>query len=136
MNSKSILALAATTLISFAASAQQMPMPMQTPAAPMQMPGQPMQMPTALMPGQAMPAQQAAAPIPTKGEVTRINEATGQITLRHEPIANLDMGGMNMVFRAADPAMLQAVKVGDQVIFEAARVEGQITILKMTKAAP
>lgn len=79
---------------------------------------------------------QVAQTVPTKGQVTRVDEATGRITLRHEPIPNLDMGAMNMVFRVADPAFLQAVKVGDQVTFEADRVDGAITIIKMEKTAP
>ena len=40
---------------------------------------------------------------------------------------------MNMLMRVADPAMLAAVVVGDKVILEAARVEGQITVVKLSK---
>ena len=39
-----------------------------------------------------------------------------------------------MVFRVGDPAMLKPLKPGDRVIFEAERVNGQITITKMRKA--
>ena len=38
-----------------------------------------------------------------------------------------------MVFRVADPAMLDAVKPGDKVRFEADRVNGAITITAMEK---
>lgn len=81
----------------------------------------------------------AAAPalaqaVPANGEVTKIDAAQGKITLKHGPIKNLDMDSMTMVFRAGDPEMLKAVKPGDRVVFEAERVNGQITITKITKA--
>lgn len=87
-------------------------------------------------PAQPPAGQAAQAPVPVLGEITRVDTATGRLGIRHEPIPNLDMGAMNMLVRVADPAMLTAVAVGDKVIFEADRVDGQITILKMIKAAP
>ena len=75
-----------------------------------------------------------AAALAVEGEVKKINESAGKITLKHGPITNLDMGAMQMVFRVADPAMLTTVKVGDKVNFEADRVDGAITITKMEKA--
>ena len=76
-----------------------------------------------------------ATALAVEGEVTKINPSAGKITLKHGPIANLDMGAMQMVFRVADPAMLSAVSVGDKVVFEADRVNGAITIIKMEKAS-
>ncbi|MGD9725015.1 MAG: copper-binding protein [Alphaproteobacteria bacterium] len=70
---------------------------------------------------------------PTKGEVKKIDEAAGKITLRHDPIANLDMDSMTMVFRVKDPAMLKAVAVGDKVVFEADRVDGALTVIDIKK---
>ena len=71
---------------------------------------------------------------PVKGEVTKVNEAQGKITLKHEAIKNLDMDAMTMVFAVADPAMLKVVKSGDKVTFEADRVNGRITVTKIGKA--
>ncbi|MGE0421605.1 MAG: copper-binding protein [Reyranellaceae bacterium] len=71
---------------------------------------------------------------PVNGQVTKIDTAQGKITLKHGPIKNLDMEAMTMVFRAGDPAMLKAVKPGDRVVFEAERVNGQITITRLRKA--
>ncbi|MGN8113488.1 copper-binding protein [Labrys sp. 22185] len=71
---------------------------------------------------------------PVSGEVTKINEAQGKITLKHGPIKNLDMDGMTMVFAVADPAMLETVKAGDKVSFEADRVNGRLTVTKIEKA--
>jgi len=69
------------------------------------------------------------------GEVKKIDPAAGKITLKHGPIKNLDMDddGMTMVFRVKDPAMLNQVKVGDKVQFEAERATAGITITKIEK---
>ena len=68
------------------------------------------------------------------GQVTKIDESAGKITLKHGPIKKLDMNeGMTMVFRVQDPAMLKQVKVGDKVNFDADRVNGQITVTKIEK---
>ena len=72
---------------------------------------------------------------PVTGQVVRINTAEGKVTLNHGPIPNLDMDGMSgMVFPLADPAMLAGLKPGDRVIFEADRVNGRITVTKISKA--
>ncbi|OJY42663.1 MAG: RND transporter [Rhizobiales bacterium 64-17] len=70
-----------------------------------------------------------------KGEVKKIDEAAGKITLKHGPIKSLDMDedGMTMVFRVQDPAMLKQVKVGDKVQFQAERATASITITKIEK---
>jgi len=76
----------------------------------------------------------AQAPM-VNGQVTKIDESAGKITLKHGPIKKLDMNeGMTMVFRVQDPAMLKQVKVGDKVKFDADRVNGQITVTKIEKA--
>ena len=49
------------------------------------------------------------------GEVKKIDESAGKITLKHGPIKSLGMDeGMTMVFRVKDPAMLKAVKEGEK----------------------
>jgi Cu/Ag efflux protein CusF len=69
------------------------------------------------------------------GQVTKIDEAAGKITLKHGPIKKLDMNeGMTMVFRVQDPVMLKQVRVGDKVRFDADRVNGQITVTRIEKA--
>ena len=75
----------------------------------------------------------AQAPM-VNGQVTKIDESAGKITLKHGPIKKLDMNeGMTMVFRVQDPAMLKQVKVGDKVKFDADRIKGQITVTKIEK---
>jgi Cu(I)/Ag(I) efflux system periplasmic protein CusF len=69
------------------------------------------------------------------GQVIKIDESAGKITLKHGPIKKFDMDeGMSMVFRAGDPAMLKAVKPGDRVRFVPDRVNGQFTVTKIEKA--
>jgi Cu/Ag efflux protein CusF len=70
-----------------------------------------------------------------EGQVTKIDESAGKITLRHGPIKKIGMDeGMTMVFKAQDPAMLKSVKVGDKVKFDVERVNGQITVTKIQQA--
>jgi Cu/Ag efflux protein CusF len=69
------------------------------------------------------------------GQVTKIDQSAGKITIRHGPMKKFDMDdGMTMVFRVTDPAMLKAVKAGDKVRFEADRINGQFTVTKIERA--
>jgi Cu(I)/Ag(I) efflux system protein CusF len=67
------------------------------------------------------------------GEVTKVDESAGKVTVKHGPIAKLDMEPMTMVFRVAQPDMLKTVKPGDKIKFDADRVNGAITITEMKK---
>jgi Cu(I)/Ag(I) efflux system protein CusF len=65
------------------------------------------------------------------GQVKKVDESSGKITIKHGPIKKFDMDeGMTMVFRAQDPAMLKTVKAGDKVKFEPERINGQFTITR------
>jgi Cu(I)/Ag(I) efflux system protein CusF len=76
----------------------------------------------------------AQAPM-VNGQVTKIDESAGKITLKHGPIKKLDMNeAMTMVFRVQDPAMLKQVKVGDKVRFDADRINSQFTVTRIEKA--
>ena len=69
------------------------------------------------------------------GQVTKVDESAGKITIKHGPLKKFDMDeGMTMVFRAGDPAMLKEVKAGDKVRFIPDRVNGQFTVTKIEKA--
>jgi len=71
-----------------------------------------------------------------KGEVKKIDQTAGKITLNHGPIKNLDMTdeNMTMVFRVQDAAMLKQGKVGEKVQFAAERGNSGITITKIEKS--
>ena len=87
--------------------------------------------------GGAPAAQKAAKPSDAayaEGEVRKVDKEAGKITLRHGPIASLDMPAMSMVFRAKDPAMLDRVKEGDKVRFKAEKVQGAYTVTEIQAA--
>lgn len=62
------------------------------------------------------------------GEVKKIDKDAGKITIKHGPLARLDMPGMTMVFRVKDPVMLEQVKPGDKIKFDADKVNGALTV--------
>src|SRR5262245_22397794 len=81
-----------------------------------------------------MPSPGLAQADAVAGQVTKVDEAAQKITIKHGPLKKFDMEeGMTMVFRAADPAMLKAVKPGDKVRFVPERVNGQFTVTKIEK---
>ena len=77
--------------------------------------------------------QPGAAPL-VEGEVRKVDLAQGKLTLRHGPIPNLDMPPMSMVFRVADPRMLDTVKPGDKVRFTADEIDGALTVTSLRAA--
>lgn len=89
-------------------------------------------------PGGAL-AQPSAATGPAAdnlvaGEVKKVDNETGKLTIKHAPLPNLDMPAMTMVFRVKDPAMLDQVTAGDKINFAAERVNGAITITRLEVA--
>jgi Cu(I)/Ag(I) efflux system periplasmic protein CusF len=68
------------------------------------------------------------------GEIRRVDKDAKKITVRHGPLANLDMPAMTMVFQVKDPAMLDQVKVGDKVKFQAEKIGGAFTITRIEPA--
>jgi Cu/Ag efflux protein CusF len=87
----------------------------------------------------AAPAQPAAQPAAVSqlplvsGTVEKVDAGAGKVTIDHGPIPNLDMDAMTMVFRAQDPAVLKGVKTGDRIRFQADRVNGQISVVRIQK---
>ena len=68
------------------------------------------------------------------GEVKKIDESAGKITLKHGPAKSLGMDeSMTMVYRLKDPALLKQVKVGDQVKFEAEKADNGYVVTKLEK---
>ena len=81
------------------------------------------------------PAAPAAAAAPMSDAVVRkVDAAAGKITLKHGPIANLDMPPMTMVFRVQPPELLDKVKAGDSVKFRAEDIGGNLTVTAIEKA--
>lgn len=76
----------------------------------------------------------AASTAMTAGEVRKVDVDQGKLTLKHEPIANLDMPAMTMVFRVAQPDMLKDLKAGDKVQFRAESVNGALVVTQLQKS--
>jgi len=74
-----------------------------------------------------------AAPL-ADGEVRKVDKDAKKLTIKHGPIPNLDMGGMTMVFQVKDPAMLDQVKAGDRIRFQAEKLGGAYTVTKIEVA--
>lgn len=84
----------------------------------------------------AMPAyaQQAAPSVDmSEGEVRKVDKDSKKITVKHGEIKNLGMPPMTMVFQVKDPAMLDQVKAGDKVKFQAEKAGGQYTVTNIQK---
>ena len=83
----------------------------------------------------AQVAAQAATPATTTdAEVTKIDKAQAKVTLRHGEIKNLDMPPMTMVFRVAEPKMLDGLAVGGKVRFAAEKRDGHYTVTQIVPA--
>jgi Cu/Ag efflux protein CusF len=63
-----------------------------------------------------------------RGVVEEVSTEPQRLTIAHEPIANLDMDAMTMVFRVSDPTMLEGLTIGQNIEFEADRINGRLTV--------
>lgn len=70
----------------------------------------------------------------SEGEIRKVDKDAGRITIKHGPIQNLDMPAMTMVFQVKDPALLNQVKAGDLVKFEAQNLGGAFTVTRIEAA--
>ncbi len=69
------------------------------------------------------------------GEVKKIDESSGSITLKHGPAPSLGIKEeMTMIYDVSDRAMLKGLKVGDTVKFEAEGGDSGFTVTKLQKS--
>ena len=66
-----------------------------------------------------------------EGEVRRVDKDAQKITLRHGPMPRLDMPAMTMVFQVSDPALLDKVKPGDKIRFDAEKLGGGFRVTRI-----
>ncbi|HEY8003524.1 MAG TPA: copper-binding protein [Phenylobacterium sp.] len=84
----------------------------------------------------APPAQDAAAPAMKTGKgvgvITEIDAKEATVTLKHEPIPALGWPSMTMPFRANPPSLLDGLKVGQKIAFDANEGHGlpEITAIR------
>lgn len=64
----------------------------------------------------------------TDGEVRKVDQETGKVTIKHGEIKHMDMPGMTMVFTAKDKALLASVKAGDKVKFMVVNDGGKMVL--------
>jgi Cu(I)/Ag(I) efflux system membrane fusion protein len=74
------------------------------------------------------------------GRITKVDAKTGELEMKHEPIPSLKWPGMTMEFEVKDPAILEGLKVGEQVDFDLADEDGSYPVVgirpKTAPAAP
>ena len=80
------------------------------------------------------PGDQAQPAALSEGEVRKVDKAAKKITIKHGPLTNLDMPAMTMVFQVKDPKILEQVKAGDKVKFEAQKLGGAFTVTRIEAA--
>ncbi|MEK6242971.1 MAG: copper-binding protein [Pseudomonadota bacterium] len=78
--------------------------------------------------------QQARATEMIDGEVRKVDKDAKKLTIKHGPMPSLDMPAMTMVFQVKESAMLEQVKAGDKVKFEAQKLGGAFTVTKIEMA--
>ena len=67
----------------------------------------------------------------SEGQVRKVDKSAKKITIKHGPLANLDMPAMTMVFQVKDPTMLEQVKAGDKVKFQVEKVGAAYTVTRI-----
>lgn len=103
-------------------------------SGPLDQKGTPAPQVQAAAPAQPVARPAAASQLPmVTGTVEKVDAGAGKVTIDHGPIPNLDMDAMTMVFRTQDPAVLKGVKAGDRIRFQADRVNGQISVVRIQK---
>lgn len=80
----------------------------------------------------SLSAADSDLPIVT-GEIKKIKPDTGKITIKHDPIPNLDMPGMTMVFRTEEGVDISQFAKGDNVSFTVVEKNGKMVILSIEK---
>lgn len=76
----------------------------------------------------------AAPPNATDAEVRKVDAAQGKLTLRHGPMAHLDMPAMTMVFKVKEPRWLDGLKAGDRLTVVVDKVDGAYTVTHLEPA--
>ncbi len=73
-----------------------------------------------------------------RGEVTKVDLASGKVTIRHGSIPRLGMAQSDKTddFQVGDPIMLNAVRPGDRLTFTADRVDGRLVITAIVPRKP
>ena len=88
------------------------------------------------MHGASMPDKGATSAVPmplVQGEVRKIDVANGLVVLRHGDLPNLAMPPMTMAFHVANRKLLEGLKVGDKVRFQAEMIKGKAVVTELRR---
>ena len=70
---------------------------------------------------------------PNEGEVLKVDRRAREIAIRHGELPELGMDAMSMVFKVADPALLNGLRRGDRVKFKAGLLEGRFAVMSIER---
>lgn len=79
-------------------------------------------------------ASVGAAPEWVRGEITKLNAAKAQVTLKHEAIKSAGMDAMTMPYQVKSAAVLKGFKPGDTVRFTVKMQDDQMLIEQLEHA--
>jgi len=68
-----------------------------------------------------------------EGEIRKVDKNAKKVTIKHGPVPSIDMPPMTMVFQVKDPALLDKVKAGDRVKFQAEK-QGDTYVVTVIEA--
>ena len=69
-----------------------------------------------------------------EGLVRKVDKDAGKVTIKHGPIPSMDMPPMTMVYRVKDASMLDQLRAGDKVKFQAEKIGGAYTVTRVEAA--
>ena len=70
----------------------------------------------------------------SEGTVKKADTAKGRVTIAHGPLKNLNMPRMTMIFRVAQPTLLDGIANGDRIRFSAEDQNGRMVVTAIQKA--
>ena len=71
----------------------------------------------------------------SEGEIRKVDNEGGKITLAHGEIKSIDMPPMTMVFTVKNPVLFGDLKKGDKVRFAVVREDGKLVVTEIVPAA-
>jgi Cu(I)/Ag(I) efflux system protein CusF len=71
-----------------------------------------------------------------QGLVRKVDPAAQKLTIRHGEIKSIDMPPMTMVFNAREPALLDGIRVGDTIEFQAEMEGSKYYVTNIRKKGP
>ena len=70
----------------------------------------------------------------SEGEIRKVDQEGGKITIAHGEIKSIDMPPMTMVFTVKNPALFGDLKKGDKVRFAVVREDGKLVLTEIVPA--